>query len=106
MSVVLQMCSPGQGFLDRITAFEFVEALTCQYADPIGMATLALIVYAGVAGSIYIRTDSLIFPFGLLLMTGGAVVGQLAAVSTPVLVLLVLVVPAGMVAYLYYRFNI
>jgi len=100
---VLQMCGGDADFIARIGEFAFVDALACVYAEPASLPVVALLVYTAVGGSIYIRSGSLILPFGLLLLTGGAVVSQIASVGLPVVVLLVIVVPAGVTAYLYYR---
>lgn len=100
-----EMCTAGTSFADYLGNWEFVKAFTCEYANPIGFTTLGLIVYGAVASSIYIRTDSLIIPFGLFLMIGGAALSQMASVAVPVAVLLVLVLPAAVTTYLYIRYS-
>lgn len=105
MRYFLQMCSRGRSFDERMLSFDFVEAITCQYADPLGMGLFAMIVYTGISGSIYIRTGSTILPLGLLLLGGGAFVGQLVGVATPYVVAMLLLIPAGVTAYIYQRFS-
>ena len=99
------MCTAGQTFQERLLDWQFVEAFTCQYADVTGFLVLGLMVWAAVSSAIFIRTDSMLIPFGLLLMTGGAVLSQMASVALPVAVLLILVVPAAIMAFLYYLYG-
>jgi len=103
--VAQQFCDPSVRPWEYLTNFEFMKAFTCVYAASMGLAVFALIVYTAVASSIYIRTGSVIIPLGIMMMAGGAVITQMAAVATPFVVLLLLVAPAGGVAYLYYRFS-
>lgn len=101
----MSLCDPEKSGIDYLLEFDFVEAITCTYANSASLAIVGLIVFTAVGGSIYIRTGSLIIPFGILLLAGGAVLSQMAAVATPVAVLLLLIVPAGVIAYAYYRFS-
>lgn len=102
---IAQMCDSGATFAEYLRDFEFVKAFTCQYANTVGFATLGLVVYGAVASSIYIQTDSMILPFGLFLMIGGAALSQMAAVAVPIAVLLALVLPAAVTTYLYVRYS-
>jgi len=99
------MCAGNPGFVDLLTNFEFVAAIACTYAIPASLPLVGLLVYTAIGGAIYIRTGSFILPFGLLLLTGGAVVSQIASVGLPIVVLLVIVVPAGVTALLYARYS-
>lgn len=99
------MCDPSKDFADYMLNWEFVEAFTCQYADTTGFLVLGLLVWGAVSSAIYIRTNSFIIPFGLLLMTGGAVLSQMAQVAVPVAVLMVLVIPSAVTAYLYWQYG-
>lgn len=102
---IAQMCDAGTSFADYLGNWEFVKAVTCQYGNTVGFTTVGLIVWGAVASSIYIRTDSMIIPFGLFLMIGGAVLSQMASVAIPVAALLVLVLPAAVTTYLYIRYS-
>jgi len=62
-------------------------------------------VWAAVSSSLYIRTGSFLLPFGLLLMIGGGALSQMAGVAAPVAVLLILIVPSGVVTYLYIAYS-
>lgn len=99
------MCTAGQSFADRLLSWNFVEALACQYADTTGFLVLGLMVWTAVSSAIYIRTDSFIIPFGLLMMTGGAALSQMANVAVPVAVTIILVIPAAVTAYLYWQYG-
>ena len=101
--MILQLCNPDKSGLDYLLEFEFIEAVTCTYAGPVGFGLVALVVYTAVAGSIYIRTDSLIIPLGILMMAGGAILTQMAPIATQYAVLLLLLLPAGIISYLYFR---
>jgi hypothetical protein len=103
--IAASMCTPGKGFEERLLDWQFVEAMACQYADVTGFLVLGLIVWSAVSSAIYIRTDSFIIPFGLLMMTGGAALSQMANVAVPVAVTLVLVIPASVTAYLYWQYG-
>lgn len=83
--------------------FQFIKAFSCTYFNAAGMLVTGLLVYSGVAMSIYIRTDSVLIPFVLTMVTGGAVLAQVAAPAVQVAGLLVATVGAGAVAYLYRR---
>lgn len=99
------MCDASKDFADYMTDWQFVEAFACQYANTTGFTVLALIVYGAISGSIFIRTDSLIIPFGLFLVIGGAALSQMASVAVPVAVTMILVVPAAVTAFLYAKYS-
>lgn len=105
LQVAGDMCDPSRDFASRLLNWDFVEAFTCQYADVTGFLVLGLMVWTAVASAIYIRTDSFIIPFGLLMMTGGAILAQMAQVAIAPAVLLILIVPAAFTAYLYWRYG-
>jgi len=104
VSVVLQMCEPGMDFMDYIFEFQFWKAFTCQYANPLGFAVVGLLAYSGVALPISIRTGSITIPAVLLLIVGGVVLPQTAAVATPVAqAVIVFAVPSALLL-LYYTY--
>lgn len=100
-----EMCDPSMGMDDYMRSFKFIEAITCEYAGPVGMLMVGALVYGGVSLSLYIRTGNVILPFALLLLTGGAVVSQLAAPAVGFAILLLLTAGAGVVTYLYYVYS-
>jgi hypothetical protein len=101
MLPILQFCTPGADFRTRLLDWQFFEAFTCQYADSVGFLTTGMIVYGGMLISIYLTTGSLVLPAVLLLLVGGAIIGQLAAPSMIFVVLLILGVGAGVMTFLY-----
>jgi len=107
MSILLQSgpCAAGSSVFDYVINFEFIKAITCPYANAAGFAVTALLVYGAISLVVYIRTDSLVVPFILLVVTGGAVLTQLPAVSAPIAVVLLLGVPAGIMALGYYLYD-
>lgn len=90
---------------DAVANFEFIQAVTCTYAVPAGFLMVGLLVFGAVAGSIYIRTGSVIIPFGLVLLTGGAILTTVAAPAIAFVVITFFLVGGGVVAYAYYRWS-
>jgi len=99
------ICDSSKTFADYLTAFEFIKAPVCTYADPLGWLVMGLLVYGSVVMSIYIRTNSLIIPTVLVLLLGEVVLVQVAAVANPFVILLLTGVPAGLVAIAYYLYS-
>lgn len=106
LSPLQAVCGAGKDFGEYMTDFQFIEAVTCAYIDTGTLAVVATLTYTAVAGSIYIRTGSMVMPFMLMLLVGGAVLTQMAAISTPIAILILLAVPAGVLAYAYYRYSL
>jgi len=105
IDAALQMCDPSMGFVDYLTNFEFWRAFTCQYANSVGFLTLGLFVYGSISVPIYLTTGSIIIPAVLLLLTGGAVMSQVAAPATTIAVIVILGAGAGALGLLYLRFS-
>jgi len=105
MQTILQMCDPSKDFMDYMLNFEFWEAITCQYANPLGFYVVGLMVYSGVALPIYIRTNSVRIPAVLLLIVGGLVTPQLAPVAQPITTIVVVGSIAAAAFMLYYSFS-
>lgn len=102
--VLQQVCTKtGPEYLADI---QFLQAFTCTYTADIGFFTTGLLLWATVGLSYYAKQGSVMVPLVLLFIFGGVVLSQVASVATPVVVLLLLVVPAGAFAYLYYRYSI
>lgn len=99
---VLQACGDP---LNHLTSFEFIQAFTCTYAAPMGFLVAGLLVWGAVSTSLYVRTGSAAIPVVLLFIIGGVAVSQAAAPVSAVVALLILVVPAGAMALLYYRYS-
>ena len=97
------VCDPNTSEIAYLLNFEFIKAFSCTYFNSAGMLVTGLLVYGGISLSIYIRTDSVLIPTVLLLITGGAVLSQVAAPAVRVAGLLLVTVGAGAVAFLYRR---
>lgn len=104
-AIVLQMCESGMTFADYLHQFDFVPAVVCSYSNRLTLPLLAMMVYAGVAVPIYLRTDSILIPFVLLLLTGGATVGQMAGPAAGLAAVVLLLVGSGTFTYLYYEYS-
>lgn len=105
--VVLQqgICDASKDFGDYIVNFEFIKAPTCTYANSTGWLVMGLLVYGAIALSIYVRTNSLIIPTVLTFLLGGAILGQVAGIASPVVVILLITVPPGLLALAYYFYS-
>jgi len=103
--LVAQFTDPSRGFVDRLMSWDFVKALVGEYADILGFPAFALIVWGGVASVIFVRTDSFLIPFGLLLFTGGAILSQIANFGMSAAVLITLVVPAAVITAAYIAYS-
>jgi hypothetical protein len=103
--LVLQMCEAGMGFIDYLLNWQFFKAATCVYANPIGLLVVGMIFYGSVAVPIYLRQNSVVIPTVLLLLTGGAVMSQVAAPVTALVTIMLLMTGAGVLTYLYYKFS-
>lgn len=90
----------------HLTNFEFVQAFTCTYANPMGYLVIGLLSWGSISLSYYIRQQSVIIPTVLLFLIGGAALTMVASIATAVVVLLILVVPAGAGALLYFRYSL
>ncbi len=99
------MVCNGSSGIDYLLDFEFIKAVTCPYADAAGLTVVGLIVFGAIASSIYIRTGSMMLPFGLVMLTGGAVMGAVAGPAVAFATVLVLATGGGVMAYLYARFS-
>ena len=99
------MCSAGKTGPEYLTDFQFVEAFTCTYANSAGFLVTGLLVYGGVMIAIYATTDDIRIPSVLILLTGGAILGQIAAPGLAIAALILLLVGAGVVTLLYYRYS-
>jgi len=107
LATVLQqgICTRGGDVSAYVSNFEFVKAFPCVFADAIGWLVMGLMVYGAISLSLYIRTESLLIPAVLLLVVGGAVLGQMAAIASPFAVLVLVGVPGGLVALAYYIYS-
>jgi len=100
-----QVCDPNVSGFAYLLDFEFIKAFSCTYANAAGFLTTGLLVYGAISMAIYIRTNSVMIPFVLLLLTGGAVMTQVASVAVGIATILLLVTGAGVITYLYTQYT-
>lgn len=102
---VLQLCSADKTGPEYLTDFEFVEAITCTYADATGILVTGLMVFGGMMIAIYSTTDDIRVPAVLLLLTGGAILPVIASPGLTVAALVLLLTGAGVVTFLYIKYS-
>jgi hypothetical protein len=100
------MCAGNKTGPERLLDFEFVPAVVCTYADPMSLLSVGLIVYGAIGASMYITTGDLRIPFVLVLTIGGAVIPQIAAPGLIVISLVLVLIGAGTITYLYYQYSL
>ncbi len=103
--VVLQMCDPSKTGPEYLTEFQFVEAFTCTFANAAGLLVVGMMVFGSIQMAIYLTTGDIRIPAVLTLLTGGAVIPMVAAPAVAIAAITVLLVGAGVVTYLYYRYS-
>lgn len=97
------VCSTGQDMGEYLSNFEFIKAFTCPYAEPVGFAVVAMLVFGAISMAIYIRTDSVLIPFVLILLAGGAILPMVASPVVTIAIIVLLVTGAGVIAWVYHR---
>lgn len=101
---VMQQACTQSGY-DYLEELEFIQAFTCTYAADIGFFAAGLIAWSAISLAIYTKQGSPIIPIILLFQFGGVVIAQSAHVLTPAIVVLIVAVPPGLGAVLYYRYS-
>lgn len=102
-TVLQQTCTmPGDEYL---LDFQFIQAFVCTFAAPMGFLVIGLLAWGAISLSYYIRQGSMIIPTVLLFLIGGVALSQTASIAQAAVVLLILVIPAGAIALLYYRYS-
>lgn len=104
-TTVAAMCDNNKDLATRLTDFEFVEAIVCVYGETAGFLLTGLIVWGGISIAIYTTTGDVRIPSVLLLLTGGAVLPQVAGVGLTLSVIILLLTGAGVATALYYRWS-
>lgn len=100
----MQMC-PGGTLESYVYEFEFVKAFFCPAASSVGgPEVLFTFIFGAIGLSIYVRTGSAAMPTILVLLTGGAILSTVAAPALSIAALLILVVAAGSMTYVYWRY--
>lgn len=102
------MCQGISGvdsMIDALLNFHFVKAFTCTYAASAGFLVVGLLVYGGINLAILIHTGDIRIPVVLTLLTGGAIIPQVASPGVALVGIVLLVAGAGAVTILYYRYS-
>jgi len=105
---IAQMCSgvsTADDMIAELLKFHFVKAFTCTYAASAGLLVTGLIVYGGINLAILIRTGDVRIPVVLTLLTGGAIIPQVASPGVAIIGIALLVSGAGALTLLYYRYS-
>jgi len=102
---LLQLGSDYKGFFEELMEWDFVEAFVGAYASSVGLFVTGTLFYVPIALSMYIMTGSMMIPFVLLLLFGGAIIPQMIAPIPGFVSILVVGVGAGTLTYLYYTFS-
>jgi len=95
----------GKAGQAHLLDFEFVKAIACTYGNTAGIAIVGLLVYGGISGSIFLRTGDIRIPVILTLLTGGAILPQVAAPGVAVIGIAILLTGAAGITLLYYRYS-
>lgn len=86
-------CTDWDGvYLDALKDGAFQDAILCPYQDNMGGVVFALFVYGAIGTAIYVRTDSIIIPFVLVLLTGGIVMTEVASIAVGLVITMLLFV--------------
>lgn len=86
-------CSDYNGdFLEALLSEEFRDAVLCPYQEAMGGPLFALVIYSSILSHIYIRTESVLIPVVLSILTGGIASAYVSPIGTQVLTFLLLFV--------------
>jgi len=105
MQYLLQGPTCSKAGYDYLTDFEFIQAFGCTYAADIGFLAAGLILWSAISLAIYTKQGSIIIPLVLLFQFSGVVLAQTANILTPAVVMVVVAVPPGVAAVLYFRYS-
>lgn len=99
------LCSAGKTGTEYMLDWQFIEAVSCAYIGSANMAVVALLVFAPIAFSIYMRTGSVMIPVGLVFMTGGVIMAVVPGIAIQWVGAVVLLAGAGVAAYVFIRYS-
>lgn len=77
-------------FFDALAEFNLWEAFFCSYGTPLGELVVGTVVYGAFSLGIFVTTGSIMIPFLLFLILGGTVIGQMLAIISDFVALLIL----------------
>jgi len=95
----------GPTGIEYLLDFKFVKAIACTYANDASFVVVGLLVYSAITLSIFLRTGDIRIPVVLTLLTGGAILPQVAGPGLAIVGIALLVTIAGGMTLLYYRYS-
>jgi len=104
-TVPIQAFCGGPTGMEHLLDFNFVKSIACTYANGAGILAVGLLVYGGITLSIFLRTGDIRIPVILTLLTGGAILPQVAAPGVTIVVLGLLLTGGAAITLLYYRYS-
>lgn len=105
MYPILQLCQRGTDVSAYIGEFEFFKAGACVFVDPLGLPMVAMLVYGAIAIPITLRTDSVMIPTVLLLITGGATMATIASPAVSIGTIVLILAGPGAITLLLYAYS-
>lgn len=99
------MCDASKSGPEYLTEFEFIKAVSCTYTEVGGLFVVGMMIMTAVTGHIYLKTGSLILPFGIIMLGGGSLLTIVAPPAVAAAGLIVLTTGAAAITFLYYRYS-
>lgn len=98
-------CSDYTSYGDFLVNGQFFDAITCVYADTVGMAVAALFVFLTLEVGLYIYSDSVILPTVVGIIFAGSVATYMPPVFVGAAVAIILILLMVLAAIAYSRGN-
>jgi hypothetical protein len=106
MQAAVAACSQwGGDYTQALSKYAFGDALVCPFWDAVGQLATGLLVWGAVGTAIYIVTGSVMIPYVLLLLIGGAVISQVASLGVTIATIIILGVLGGVPTYFVWRYS-
>jgi hypothetical protein len=102
-------CPDGSRYNDALNAldngFDIWEAAFCTYAVPAGELVVGLLFYGAVSLGIFVRTGSAMIPFILVLILGGTILAQMAAIVSQFAAVIILIAAPIIISILVFQLD-
>lgn len=79
-------------FQTAMENFDLWDSMFCAYGTPMGELVVGTVLYSAIGLNIFLRTESVMIPFVLMLVLGGTILAQMFAIIGSFVGLLVLIV--------------
>lgn len=97
-------CSDWSDSLEALKNFAFRDAFTCDYQGQFSSGLFfGLVVMAAIGLAVYIRTDDIVVPWAVMVVTAGVVLPWVTSVGVTVAVIVIAVVGGAAPIILYRR---